>query len=53
MLIKDDELDTNWMGIIQAQEEDLRARNLFLPMFMRLDSLFVEYNNSTNSDLET
>ena len=49
ILLKEDGLDKNWMGVQQAQEEDIRHRNQMPAMLLRLDSLFVEYSNSTNS----
>ena len=49
ILLKEDGLDKNWMGVQQAQEEDIRHRNQMPAMLLRLDSLFVEYSNSTNT----
>ena len=46
--IKEDGLDKNWMGFQRAQEEDRRHCNQMPAMLLRLDSLFLEYLNSTN-----
>ena len=47
LLIKEDGLDTNWMGFEESLQEDQLARNKFPSMLLRLHSLYVENSNST------
>ena len=48
-LIKEDGLDTNWLGYEEAYREDQMSRNLFPPMLLRCHSLYVEQSNSSQS----
>ena len=46
-LIKEDGLDTYWMGYEEAHAEDKLSRNKFPSILLRLHSLYVEQTNST------
>ena len=46
LLIKEDRLDTNWMGFKESLQEDQVSRNKFPSMLLRLHSLYVENCNT-------
>ena len=46
LLIKEDRLDTNWMGFEESLQEDQVSRNKFPSMLLRLHSLYVENCNT-------
>ena len=46
LLIKEDGLDTNWMGFEESLQEDQLARNKLPLILLHLHSLYVENSNS-------
>ena len=53
LLIKVDGLDTNWMGVEEARDEDVRKRTTLPPMLLRIHKLFIEQETSVSEEQNT